>query len=496
MNRNRIIIRTSLLLLALQVAAGCADFLDVNTTPNNPTAVPPSTLLPVGLVGSAFANNNELNRFGSVVTSYWTGAVAGGSTGNYDTYVLTGNDFGNQWNLEIYGGALIAYRKMMAAADAVGSRPYAGIGKIMSAYTFALATDIWGDVPYSEALRGDEGLTQPRLDKQEDIYKGNAALGIVSLFDLIREGIEDLDAASLVRPGADDVVYGGNMVSWRKAGYTLMLKLALQMSRREPALATQIINEVFSANSMISANTENLAVKFGATTGSQSPMFTYTYVSLFQNDLIVSTRYINRLQALNDPRLDKWVTKPSGSFVTLDNGFRGNFTVPTANWSKFSTAIVGVNGVGPVRLITNAARCFMMAEAALTLPGITLPSGQTVLSLYQDGIRASMIDSGLTNAEVDAYFAANTSVVTLAGTVTEQHEKIMEQKYIANTGNGLEAWNDWRRTGLPNLPPHQNAAGEDGTRPLRAIYLSSEVARNPNFNPVEKSNVKVWWDVD
>ncbi|MEX2233422.1 MAG: SusD/RagB family nutrient-binding outer membrane lipoprotein [Cyclobacteriaceae bacterium] len=73
---------------------------------------------------------------------------------------------------------------------------------------------------------------------------------------------------------------------------------------------------------------------------------------------------------------------------------------------------------------------------------------------------------------------------------------MITQKYIASTGNGLEAWNDWRRTGYPDLPTHQNAVGVDGTRPVRAQYIDQEVARNPGFSPVRQPNEKVWWDVD
>jgi hypothetical protein len=76
-------------------------------------------------------------------------------------------------------------------------------------------------------------------------------------------------------------------------------------------------------------------------------------------------------------------------------------------------------------------------------------------------------------------------------------EQIITQKYIAFTGNGLELWNDYRRTGYPKLLESQNAAGVDATRPVRAVYITQEIERNPNFpNPAPQSNVKVWWDID
>ena len=124
---------------SLFTLGGCSDYLDVNDTPNNPLSVSPAVLLPTGLGGSAFANSNELNRFGSTIMSYLTGT--NNSPALYDTYNTTGADFGNQWNGELYGGALIAYKQMINSATESNSKYYAGIGKIMMAYTFAIATD-------------------------------------------------------------------------------------------------------------------------------------------------------------------------------------------------------------------------------------------------------------------------------------------------------------------------------------------------------------------
>ena len=490
----------------LSGAYGCKDYLDINESPNLPQEVSPQSLLASGIAGAAFANANELTRFTAVLMDYLAGAA--GSPATYDIYNTNGADFGNQWRFEIYGGALITNQKMIETADKAGAKAYSGIGKIMNAYTFGLATDVWGDVPYSEALKGDANIAQPRVDKQEDIYKGNAALGIQSLFDLMREGIADLNATTTLRPGTEDIVYGGLSLTpaqqldfWRRAGNTLMMKHALQMSRREPQLAASIINEALT-RPYITENRQNLSVKFGPVVNSQSPIYTYTYVSLFRDDLIVSSRYVARLNALNDPRLRRFVTfpldrvDPVDTARTIDNGFAGTRPQPPSTWSRWSPTLLGENGVGPVRLLTNAQRAFILAEAALTLPGLTIPATQAQ-ALYEEGIRASMLDAGVTPAEITAYFAANPTVVTLAGTTEQQVEQIINQKYIAQTSNPLETWNDWRRTGFPNLPEHQNAQGANGsgTRPVRAQYIDQEVARNPNF-VVQDPNVRVWWDVD
>jgi hypothetical protein len=301
--------------------------------------------------------------------------------------------------------------------------------------------------------------------------------------------------------GTDDVVYSGNVANWRRAGYTLMLRMAMTISGKEPALAKSIIEEVIAANEMISTNAQNLSVKFGTAVGSQSPIYSYMFVTTFQNDMTVSTRYLNLLQGLADPRLPLYVTMPNGSsYVTYDNGYRGTL-LPAAQFSKWGPAVTGANGAGPVRLVTNAGRAFMLAEAMLTL-GVVY-AGQTPQSLYYEGMRAALTEAGVAAGTINTYIGATagaaTPVATLSGTTANMQNQILTQKYIAMTGNGLEAWNDIRRTGFPlhTQPEHLNAAGEDGTRPKRARYPDADIARNPNLGAaVKKTNERVWWDAN
>lgn len=489
MNKN--ILAICLSLLVLVTFTSCEKWLDVNETPNNPTDVPLNLLLPAATSGTAFANANEVNRFASTIMQYMAGA--GGSPSAYDVYNIAPDNFNNQWNFEFYAAAMQDYVTMIQKAEEQNAPAYGGVAKLQLAYTFSLATDIWGDVPYSEALSGLDVLT-PRFDSQEKIYKGDAAAGIQSLFDLVRDGLADLNETSTIKPGAlDDLVYGGNMDNWKRMGNTLLLKLAIQISKADPTLATSVINEVITADNYIKDNSQDYNIKFGNVPGSQSPIHTYVNVSLFANDLIASTRFINRLKATNDPRLAKFLTKPGADYVGIDNGFAGARPTPTSNWSRFNSYVTGAPaGSGPVRLITNFQRAFILAEAALMLGTPGDPQ-----ALYEEGIRASMTLAGVTTAEIDAYFAANPTEVTLTGTNEEKLAQIITQKYIAWCGNGAEAWNDWRRTGYPTLEVSQNALGEDGTIPARLPYPTNEIERNPNIpTPQPRTNQKVWWDVN
>jgi Starch-binding associating with outer membrane len=140
--------------------------------------------------------------------------------------------------------------------------------------------------------------------------------------------------------------------------------------------------------------------------------------------------------------------------------------------------------------LTNFQVNFILAEAALTLntPGVAN-------NYYQAGIRASMQKVGMTATEINDYFSANPGVVGLAGTTQQQLQQIITQKYMAWIGNGIEAYNDYRRTGYPVLTLPLNAAGDNPlVIPTRLPYTPNELARNPNApNPRPKTDVKLWF---
>src|SRR5205814_8963590 len=129
------------------------------------------------------------------------------------------------------------------------------------------------EVPYSQAAQGLK-FTAPVFDKQEDIYQGNASLGITSLFDLVKSGLADLaKSPNVFIPGADDIVYKGDLTKWIKLRNTLLLKLAIQVSGKNPALATSTIASVLTGNNYINSNTLDFEVPFAATVGNQNALY-------------------------------------------------------------------------------------------------------------------------------------------------------------------------------------------------------------------------------
>jgi len=506
--------------LALGLGSCSKDtFLDVNSTPNNPLNVAPSALLNGVEVTTGFAVGNDLGRVTDLLVQHMAGIA--NQPRIYDVYLLRGN-YDNQWNNELYGGSLINAQQIINATQAA-SPLYSGYSKILKAYNFALATDLWGDIPYSQALQGN--LTtpnlQPRFDKQEDIYKGNTALGIQSLFDLVREGLADIDkgiVASALKPGADDLMYKGASAKWKKFGNTLLLKLATTVSKKEPALAAAVIKEVLAKGpaAYMTDNSDDAEVPFGTSVGNQNPFFAYNYVNR-PDDQMLSQRFLDSLNLrYKDPRLPLFftttptpvlnptppatavnttgVTTPFGTFTGYDNG--GTGAVPArASRSRYGAYVVGVSGEAPVRLVTNFQRAFILAEAVLTLPGVTVPN-ETAQSLYQTGIRASMAKAGVSASDITKYFTDNPKIVTLFGPVERQRNQIITQKWIAWTGNGYEAYNDYRRTGYPKLALVTNPSSESPTSiPVRLFYPNSEISANAKNIPTPQpaTTTPVWW---
>ncbi len=482
--------KISSLLILTALSVSCSkDYLDVNKTPNNPTAVPPSALLPNVVIATAFANANDLNRGASVLVQHTAGVA--NQVAAYDVFALDGA-FDNQWNFEVYNGCINNMQVLIDQYSAT-SPAYSGIAKLLQAYVFSMATDLWGDVPYSEAGKG-LAFENPRFDKQEDIYKGNTTLGITSLFDLVRSGLADLDKTSLLKPTvADDKVYGGDLAKWKRMGNTLLLKFAIQISNREPALATSTINAVITANNFINANTLDFEVPFGSAVGNRNPIFDFNNVNR-TGDMMLSTRLITLVKGQNDTvRLAKYFTKPANATNTF-TGFNNGATTAApllATRSKYNTYLTGtVGGEAPARLLTNFQVNFILAEAALLL-GTTGDAN----TYYQAGITAAMQKVGMTAAEITTYFTDNPTIVTLTGTNADKQRQIITQKYIAWIGNGIEAYNDYRRTGFPVLTLPLNTAGDNpAVFPTRFPYTPNELARNPKApNPRPKTDVKIWW---
>ena len=507
-------------------STGCKpdSFLDVNTSPNQFEVAAPGVVLTALEVVTAFNIGNDVNRSGSVLVQHFSGL--GTQIANVDNYQLQQSGFADATWDRFYQGTIYNANGLIAIAARVNSPAYAGIAKLQKAYAVAALTDLWGDVPYSQAALGLDNIS-PRFDAQQDIYLGNSASGIQSLFDLVREGLADLDKTSATVPSVnDDPVYSGNLTKWRRMGNTLLLKLATTINRKDPTTANKVIAEVLAkgTGAYITSNDDDFQVPFGSGTGNQNPIYYFNYNNR-PTDQILSQRLLDSMNVKNDPRLPFFFTNtpprgtagntigtntnipvnplvpvvPAGGTQTTYtfSGYQTNSGVvlPTDNSNRSRAGVyqIGVNGEAPIRLITNFQRAFILAEYYLR-------QGDAVNAqkFYTEGITASMTKVGVTAAQVTAYLAANPAVATLRGGTERMIDQVIVQKWIAWVGNGYEPYNDYRRTGYPRLAIiSPNASPDDQTTiPSRFPYPTSELSNNATNAPAYvKTNVHVWWDV-
>jgi hypothetical protein len=485
----KIYIKTKIAALALTLlgTTACQNFLDVNSSPNSPTSVPPGLALSGAQLGLAFNLNNDLGRMAGAFVQHYAGAQ--NQIAAYDVYNVTASEMNNSWAFSsgLFAGTLKGFRDVQRIAEQRGNaQNYEGIAKVLLAYNFAMATDLFGDVPFSEALRYDEGIKNPRFDRQQDIYP--------ALFRLIDEGLAQLQTPSALRPGTDDLYYGGNLAAWVRAANSLKLKLYLQIRRVDAAAARTGIAAVLAGGNYLRNNSEDLEMRYTTTQNNQNPLFVFA-VQAREADICISQRFLDSLQTLNDPRVPFYFTNQGQArYIGFENG--GTGTPPSiqtrARLGRYSIGFVGsaTGGDAPFRMLTNFQTQFILAEAALTLGTAGEPR-----QYYEAGMRASLAKVGVAAADADTYVRARLATYDAARTNEARLNVIIRDKWAALVGSPIEAWNDYRRTGYPRLALASNAQNINSI-PSILPYADLELSANPNAPAQQLLDRRVWWDVD
>lgn len=502
---------------ALMMTAGACDkFLDVNVDPNLTVDNPPNLMLPS--VGSmlGFVMGSDLNRY-SLLWAQQIAAQAGRQTETYDAYTIQPTEVNGVFRTNIYSGILMDLERILAKPTASTHPHYYGIAKIIKGFTFMISADCWGDIPFSEALQGDNAVYQPKLDPSQAVYTG--------VLRLLDEGIAEMKKTSaLAAVGNDDYFYGGsaNAIRWVRLANSIKLRIYLHWSTLpnfDRAALTSFINSTPAADFM-QATSDDFNIAFETTARRQNPI--HQFILDRQDDITSSSTIINMMNTKVDPRRANYFTPmpfsmallaapPTGNtgYVGLRNGTgagainnnfsrihtytRGAVTGGNPTGPSLGVAALTYAGNAPVRILSFAEYNFIRAELALRFNiGGDAAAAQT---FYQAGIRASMTNAGVSAAAADAYLAANG---TLSGSPEDQLRRLIEEKFVANFLVAVEPWNDWRRTGFPllNLIPATVNPGNSGRVPRALPYPQQEVDANPNIKQrASLSANPVFWDV-
>lgn len=482
------------------------NFLDINTDPNKPTEVSLPKLLPAAEQGLAyslgFSNDNRGARGLTEVLAVYMHQVT--VRESQDQYGADGNEFNinGAWK-GIYssspaqvGGDILGCLQNVDVLISQGTeednRIYVGIAKIMKAYALSQFTDVFADIPFSEANKfASEGIRYPKYDKGSDIYP--------ALFTLLDEGIADLnaDATNVLTPGDEDLFYNGDVEKWEKLANTIKLKLYNQVRLVQDVSAP--VAALIASGKLISATEEGFMMSYGSGTSPddrnpgyseyfatqkshyQSPWFYEilkgSHSRIFSGNPDPRIPYYFYNQLTPDEAAENAAEYRDGGFLSILFGSTG----PNRDFGQDrSLTVFGMYPVGgryddgggitvdagsstgaaPFRMLTYADRLYI--EAELISANIVAGDARTKLS---DAIEESFAQ---VDYVVDKVGSAQ-SVPTLAGTAAAgtyltkvlneydgknaagKLEIIMTEKWIQSFGNSVDQYTDYRRTGYPVL---------------------------------------------
>jgi hypothetical protein len=353
------------------------------------------------------------------------------------------------------------------------------VARIMKAYYFWHMTDRWGDIPFTEALRGNADFT-PKYDTQQFIYD--------SLFKMLEIANNMIVAGTIT----NDIIYRGDMTKWKKLGNTIRMLMALRLSEVDATRGALEFNNAVTAGIM-TTNADNLVFNHLAEANNQN--FWYGQIVAQNREWwALSKTLVDYMQGNGDPRLAVYARRNNANnYVGLVFGTTAGMPMSNPNAvSLLGTAIYAQNA--PVYLVTYAQALFARAEAAKR--GWIAGGDATAKTNYDLAIEQSFRQWRNNDTTGLGLYRSQPEVAYNPARAIEQ---ISNQRYIHLFMHGYEAWAEWRRTGFPsNLVPSSGRAV-----PNRNSYPSNEAFNNTaNYQEAIQRQWsgqnsiygKVWWD--
>ncbi len=482
-------------------------FEELNENPNAATSLEPGPKLTATILrvsGDRYENWRANLIYSSTMIQH-IATTAGYWAGDKYTYnaQYSGAWFERTYNDQVKG--IEDLRSQLSAEGNSYPKEMLSIVRILRVHIYSKVSDIYGDVPYSEAGKGfTDGIFRPKYDPQSEIYA-----------DMLNE-LEEATVALGSGPsqfGSADIIFGGDQAKWKKWGNSLMLRLALRMIKVDPAAAQEwatkaIAGGVMTSNEDIAyvVHTEgpdgiNRNGNGQAFSADNNPRLSETFVNFLQNDPrltvygslpdVEANANIDRFAPENQRGLPNGLDGASLPTVTGEDDL-SSFTEPNRNYMTSESA--------PMFFQTYAEVEFMLAESAVRW-GL---AGGDAQAHYNAGVTAAMKylelyspQATISDGAVSAYLAENPFNATNA------LEQINTQYWAATFLNDVESWANWRRTGFPQLTS-VNYPGNvtNGTIPRRLRYFEREQTSNAaNYQEVigrqgqDVLTTRMWWDV-
>ncbi|KAA2241019.1 SusD/RagB family nutrient-binding outer membrane lipoprotein [Chitinophaga agrisoli] len=478
----------SIVILSALFAVSCTRNFDIlSTDPNRPKEVTPGVML--GQLEYRMVNTaiNE-GRFFTHELMQVDAPRASNTGGGVHRYIINPGE--GVWT-DFYR-YMTDIEDIYTISSGLGENNYKGIALVYKAWAYSILTDLYGDVPYSEATKGVVGNFLPAFDKQKDIYPS-----LLKLLDT---------ANTLFTPGP--LTYGGDLLydptnagtgtmKWKKFANSLKLRLLLRISKRDGEVnVKEQINTLLADPAkypMFTGNANEAIMKYPGTYPYFNPFYNTRQLE-WRDQVYLTKFFIDQLNANGDPRRAVWATQVDSPLVYrgIESGYPTSVSYPVGDNSSYPDALKTFSGLGI--MMTYAELEFIKAE--LALKGYN--TAGTAQQHYEAGIRASMTQWGVTMPE--NFLQQPNVAYNAAGTVDAQLQQIMLQKYFAFFFTDYQSWFEKRRTGYPVLPRGSGIPMENKF-PVRMPYPPYLQSLNPQRLAEavagmggDNTNINVWWD--
>ena len=250
------------LFLAILVTVAACDngFEELAENPNAPNEVPASFVLAGAQVDLSYQTSYQM---GINYLGLWVQHHASGAYPDQDQYSPRLNDINVYWN-NIYDNSMRDFKHILERSTEDGNVNQRAVAMILTQYGFMSLTDVWGDIPYTQALQGSDGILAPEFDSQEVVYNG-----IIAKLD---EAVSLMDKARTDGFSTEDLIYGGDMAKWEKFANSLRLRAFIHLSNVSPTVAENGVVEMLG-KPLISSQDENATLRYTTTAGNQNPLY-------------------------------------------------------------------------------------------------------------------------------------------------------------------------------------------------------------------------------
>lgn len=469
----------TIVIVAVSLFTGCTKkFEEYNDNIDSPPTI--SSDLQIGYIVSGMANTLYSTFNGCETGMSWVqheGMIQYNDPERYKPRVTTIDGMWN--NFYIYASNANSMYKL---ATTEGNKLNQGVALVLKAYSFSVLTDVYGSIPYTEALLLEEGITKPKFDSQQVVYAG-----ILSTLDeavvLLNSGQGSIDSTF-------DVLFHGDSSKWIRFANSLKFRSLMRISAKQ-APGTQL-QALVDGGKLINSNDNEAKLQYLANSPNANPLYE-TIVEGGRAEHKLNKTFVDYLVDTNDPRLESYaqeaenggyVGKPSGYAATPVTGF------DYKDVSSFGTRYL--EATAPGYFISYSEMLFLMAEAAKK--GYISGGDTAAKTYYEAGILNSFVDNGVPSTSLAPYLTQ----AAIAYNPTNALRQISEQKWIVLFSQGFEAWAEWRRMPYPALTPAID--GFINQIPSRYQYPSNEALLNAaNYQSAIASQgqdaftTKVWW---